>query len=194
LEVQTPELSSALWYGLLIALALFLVYRVAVALAFGFLAKRMGRRFNVSSREAVNVALASFLDTALGLLVLAMSVFTREMDVESAKRLVERVKSDSLYVVSILSGVDDYQARNLARDAQLLVEKLDQAQKSPTFGRLDVIEELETIEQDLMFLRDKADDISLAEDPKLRSKLLSECVRRMDSAKDRLERLLGKLQ
>ncbi len=194
MEVQTPELSSALWYGLLIALALFLVYRVAVALAFGFLAKRMGRRFNVSSREAVNVALASFLDTALGLLVLAMSVFTREMDVESAKRLVERVKSDSLYVVSILSGVDDYQARNLARDAQLLVEKLDQAQKSPTFGRLDVIEELETIEQDLMFIRDKADDISLSEDPKLRSKLLSECVRRMDSAKDRLERLLGKLQ
>ncbi len=190
----TPELSPALWYGLLIAVALFLAYRVAVALAFGLLAKRMGRRFNVSSREAFNVALASFLDTALGLLVLAMSVFTREMDVASAKRLVERITSDSLYVVSILSGVDDYQARNLARDAQLLVEKLEQAQKSPTFGRLDVIEELEVIEQDLIFIRDKADDISLAEDQKLRSKLLSECVRRMDSAKDRLEKLLEKLQ
>jgi len=192
--VATPEISSALWYGLAIAVALFLAYRVAVALAFGFLAKRMGRRFNVSSREALNVALASFLDTALGLLVLAMSVFTREMDVASAKRLAERIKSDSLYVVSILSGVDDYQARNLARDAQLLVEKLEQAQKSPTFGRLDVIEELEVIEQDLIFIRDKADDISLAEDPKLRSKLLSECVRRMDSAKDRLEKLLERLQ
>jgi len=192
--VATPELSSALWYGLAIAVSLFLAYRVAVALAFGFLAKRMGRRFNVSSREALNVALASFLDTALGLLVLAMSVFTREVDVASAKRLAERIKSDSLYVVSILSGVDDHQARNLARDAQLLVEKLEQAQKSPTFGRLDVIGELEAIEQDLIFIRDKADDISLAEDRKLRSKLLSECVRRMDSAKDRLEKLLEKLQ
>ncbi len=192
--MRAPEFTPALWYGLAIAVALFLAYRAAVALAFGFLAKRMGRRFNVSSREALNVALASFLDTALGLLVLAASVFTREVDVASAKRVAERIKSDSLYVVSILSGVDDYQARNLARDAQLLVEKLEQAQKSPTFGRLDVIEELEVIEQDLIFIRDKADDISLAEDRRMRSKLLSECVRRMDSAKDRLEKLLDKLQ
>ncbi len=192
--MRAPEFTPALWYGLAIAVALFLAYRVAVALAFGFLAKRMGRRFNVSSREALNVALASFLDTALGLLVLAASVFTREIDVASAKRLAERIKSDSLYVVSILSGVEDYQARNLARDAQLLVEKLEQAQKSPTFGRLDVIEELEDMERDLTFIRDKADDISLAKDERLRSKLLSECVHRMESAKDRLERLLGKLQ
>ena len=187
-------LSSALWYAILIVVLIFIAYRLSVAITFGLLAKRMGRRFNVTRREAVNVALASFLDTALGLFVLAMSVLTREADVAAAKRQAERIKSDSLYVVSILSGVDDYQAKNIARDAQLMVEKLDQAQKSPMFGRLDVIDELKALEKDMMFLRDKADDISLATDPSLRSKLLSECARRMDHAKDRLERIMEMLQ
>lgn len=187
-------LGSALWYAILIAALIFLLYRLAVAVAFGLLAKRMGRRFNVTPREALNVALASFLDTALGLFVLAMSVLTREADMAAAKRQAERIKSDALYVVSILSGVDDYQAKNIARDAQLIVEKLDQAQKSPMFGKIDVIDELKEMEKDLMFLRDKADDISLATDPSLRRKLLSECASKMDHAKDRLEKILSMLQ
>ncbi|GEM_PF-3426526 len=180
-------------YVLIIVIAIILAYRIIVALALGMLASKLRGRFGVSKKEMTYVVIASFFDTVLGIFILAMSALTREVDPKKAKRVILRMKDDASRIITTLEEVKDPPVRNLVKDVELIAQKLSQIEEDLEVMSEETMEILEKMESELLYIRDKADDISIETDEKIRAKMTSLCAKRASILTELIRKLISSL-
>ncbi len=178
-------------YVLIIVVTIILAYRVIVALAFGMLASKLRGRFGVSKKEIAYIIAASFFDTVLGIFILAMSALTREVDPRKVRRIISRMKEDGSRILATLGEIQEPNVRNLVKDVELVVDKISQIEEDPRIGSEEALDILEKMEAELLYLRDKADDISVETDQQVRAKIIAVCVKRAMILTELLRKLLS---
>jgi len=180
-------------YVLIVVITIIITYRIIVALAFGMLASKLRGRFGVSKKEMTYIIVASFFDTVLGIFILAMSALTREADPEKAKRVISRIKEDASRILVTLKEFQEPSIKNLVRDVELVVQKVSQVEEDPKIGSEDALEILEKMEAELLYIRDKADDISVETDKNARDKKVALCMKRASILTELIRKLLDSL-
>jgi divalent metal cation (Fe/Co/Zn/Cd) transporter len=178
-------------YLLVILVTIIVAYRVIVALAFGILASKLRGRFGVSKKEMAYIIAASFFDTVLGIFILAMSALTKEVDPRKVKRIISRMKEDGSRILATLEGIQEPNVRNLAKDVELVVEKISQIEEDPRIESEEALDILEKMEAELLYIRDKADDISVETDQKVKAKIIAICAKRATILTELLRKLLA---
>jgi len=177
-------------YLLVILVTIILAYRIIVAIAFGVLASKLRGRFGVSKKEMAYIIAASFFDTVLGIFILTMSALTREVDPKKVKRVISRMKEDGSRILVTLGEIQEPDVRNLAKDVELVLEKISQIEEDPRIGSEEALDILEKMEAELLYIRDKADDISIETDQKVRAKIIAICTKRSRVLTELLRKLL----
>ncbi len=185
LEIELITLISIV-VGILVA------YRIIVAVIFTGVATRL--RGRISRSEAVRIFIGSFLDTVLGAALIAASAITREEDKEKAHRIIERITVDLNHIKNTLQEEESPQVKNMIEDISLVEEKIQQLKEHPKIGLQEIIEILEKIEQSVFYLRDKSDDLSLAESEKQKKIIGSACERKITELKDYIQGILRKIE
>jgi len=186
-------ISEPYTYLLIAIITVILAYRVIVALAFGILASKLRGRFGVSKKEMAYIVIASFFDTVLGIFILAISALTKEGDPRKARRIISRMKEDGSRVLNTLGGIQDPSIVNLSKDVELFVQKLSQVEEDPQLGSEEAIDILEKMEAELLYIRDKADDISVETDQRARAKVVALCEKRTKVLSELMRKLLATL-
>ncbi|RLG42764.1 MAG: hypothetical protein DRO05_00110 [Thermoproteota archaeon] len=186
-------ISEPYTYLLIAIITVILAYRVIVALAFGILASKLRGRFGVSKKEMAYIVIASFFDTVLGIFILAISALTKEGDPRKARRIISRMKEDGSRVLNTLGGIQDPSIVNLSKDVELFVQKLSQVEEDPGIGSEEAIDILEKMEAELLYIRDKADDISVETDQRARAKVVALCEKRTKVLSELMRKLLATL-
>ncbi len=185
LEIELLTIISII-VGILVA------YRIIVAIIFTGVATRL--RGRVSRSEALRIFIGSLLDTVLGAVLIAASAITREEDKEKAHRIIERIATDISHIKTTLQEEESPQVKNMLRDISLVEEKIQQLKEHPKIGLYEIIEILEKIEENIFYLRDKSDDLSLAKDLKQKKIIGSACERKISELKDYIQEILRKIE
>ncbi len=180
-------------YVLIIVITVILAYRIIVALAFGMLASKLKGRFGVSKREMAYIIVASFFDTVLGIFILAMSALTSEADPKKAKRVISRIKEDASRILVALEGIQEPTVKNLVKDVELVVQKVSQVEEDPKIGTEEALDILEKMEAEILYIRDKADDISVETNEDVRAKIVALCSKRTTVLTELIRKLMNSL-
>ncbi len=180
-------------YALIVVITIILAYRIIVALVFGMLASKLKGRFGISKKEMAYIIVASFFDTVLGIFILAMSTLTREADPKKAKRVISRIKEDASRILVALEGIREPSVKNLMKDVELVVQKISQAEEDPNIGSEETLDILEKMEAELLYIRDKADDISVETDENARAKIVALCSKRTKVLTELTRKLMDSL-
>ena len=176
--------------AILVVGALLILYRLLVAGVFIWLARRLKGPVNLTGSDLLWVGLASLFDTVLGLFAIAILAVTRTGNVDAAKRIIARTSGDLEEAAEILSGVENVKVKNIVRDLRLMSSKLKALTEEPAIGSPKAIELLETIQSAAFSLRDKADDLSLEEDPARIEALASLMEKKLERGKKTLSELI----
>ncbi len=184
-------ISEPYMYVLIIVITIIIAYRIIVALAFGMLASKLRGRYGVSKKEMTYVIIASFFDTVLGIFILAMSALTREVDPKKAKKVISRMKDDASRIIATLEEVQEPSVKNLVKDVELVVHKISQIEEDLEVVSEEAMDILEKMEAELLYIRDKADDISVETDEKIRAKMVSLCAKRASILLEMVRKLMS---
>ena len=155
------------------------------------LASKLRGRYGVSKKEMTYVIIASFFDTVLGIFILAMSALTREVDPKKAKKVISRMKDDASRIIATLEEVQEPSVKNLVKDVELVVQKISQIEEDLEVVSEEAMDILEKMEAELLYIRDKADDISVETDEKIRAKMVSLCTKRASILLEMVRKLMS---
>ncbi|HDD69426.1 MAG TPA: hypothetical protein ENG61_03610 [Candidatus Korarchaeota archaeon] len=103
------------------------------------------------------------------------------------------MKEDGSRVLNTLGGIQDPSIVNLSKDVELFVQKLSQVEEDPGIGSEEAIDILEKMEAELLYIRDKADDISVETDQRARAKVVALCEKRTKVLSELMRKLLATL-
>ncbi|RLG54043.1 MAG: hypothetical protein DRN99_05770 [Thermoproteota archaeon] len=181
-------MEEVLWLIALLS-SLIVVYRLIVATAFCWIARKLRGEVNVTRSELATVGIASFFDTVLGLFILATLALTRKSDVDAARRIIDRVRRDLDSASDILKEDSNPRVQNIVRDLKLVSEKLSQLALEERIGEPASIELLENMQAEALAVRDKSDDISIEEAPQRKDKLVKSVEKRVERLKEDLQKL-----